>query len=267
MTENENNISKNGLIWQTPKDLLGDSNDKVSQVDIIPGIEAILFANGEPISLDKISDILNLSKDETQELMDGLINRYKDDINRGIYIRKIENSYCFSTKPNMKNILERLFVPRNRPPLSQAAYETLAIIAYNQPVTRTQVESVRGVSSDSIVSRLVEKNLIQECGNLDAPGRPTLFETTETFLKEFGLNSVDDLPPMDMMMYGTLRDIENSVSQNEDRKSDNQITIDQFVDTIIPKESSEDKELNKLENDELIDISNALFGSDDSEKE
>ena len=125
-------------------------------------------------------------------------------------------------------VLRRMFSPKMHPPLSQASYETLAVIAYNQPVTRAQVESVRGVSSDSIISRLIDRGWIEECGNLDAPGRPALFRTTDQFLMEFGISSVDELPSMELMSYGTIRDLEESLEKaagNDDR----QITIEGFM--------------------------------------
>ena len=129
-----------------------------------------------------------------------------------------------------------MFGPRQSPPLSQASYETLAVIAYNQPCTRAQVELVRGVSSDSIISRLIDRGWIEECGNLDAPGRPSLFSTTEQFLLEFGIESVDELPSMELMSYKTIRDLEESLDKaagNDDR----QISIESYMSA--EKESEE----------------------------
>jgi len=148
-------------------------------------------------------------------------------------LREADGKYTLSTKPGFFDIITRMYQPRHRPPLSQAAYETLAIIAYNQPVTRAQVEAVRGVNSDSIISRLIERNLIYEAGHLDAPGRPTLFATTEQFLLDVGLGSVDELPAMEMLMYGTLRDLESSLQEASGSNRDNQITIDQIVQATI----------------------------------
>ena len=110
--------------------------------------------------------------------------------------------------------------------MSQATYETLAVIAYNQPVTRAQVESVRGVSSDSIVSRLLERGWIEECGTLDAPGRPAIFETSKQFLMEFGIESVSEMPALDLMMYSTIRDLEESLEQAAGSKDTRQMSID-----------------------------------------
>jgi segregation and condensation protein B len=149
--------------------------------------------------------------------------------------------------------------------LTQAAYETLAIIAYNQPATRSQIESIRGVGSDSIVSRLIERGLVREAGTLDAPGRPTLFETTEDFLQEFGLRSVHDLPSMEMMMYGTLREIEIQLEEAAGNRKDNQITIDQIV---IPSGIQEevDEPLTPSDPKEILELSQAFFGSGKDEE-
>ena len=227
-----------------------------------PSIEAVLFAAGDPVSLERIASVLGYDKEKTRKILSEMMEENKYDHRRGLQIRQLEDVYTISTKPTADQVLRRLFLPRNRPPMTQAAYETLAIVAYNQPVTRSQVEAVRGVSSDSIIARLLEKNLIQECGSLDAPGRPTLFETSELFLKEFGLSSARELPPMDMIMYGTLRDMETSLSNASGIKPDNQITIDQIAEAILPKpeplEPSAQPSL--MDSDEIVTLSNALFG-------
>lgn len=228
-------------------------------------VEAILFAAGDPVSLERIASILGYDKEKTRKILSEMIEESKYNTKSGLLIRQLDDDYTISTKPSADLVLQRLFLPRNRPPMTQAAYETLSIIAYNQPVTRSQVEAVRGVSSDSIIARLLEKNLIQECGTLDAPGRPTLFETSELFLKEFGLSSVRELPPMDMMMYGTLRDMETSLSTAYGTNQDNQITIDQIVDTILPKQGEIDPLINfdntdSMDSTEIITISSAIFG-------
>ncbi len=229
-----------------------------------PAIEAILFAAGDPVSIERIASVLGYDREKTRRILIEMMDENKSDHRRGLQIRQLEDVYVFSTKPSARPVLQRLFLPRNRPPMTQAAYETLSIIAYNQPVTRSQVEAVRGVGSDSIIARLLEKNLIQECGSLDAPGRPTLFETSELFLKEFGLSSVRELPPMDMMMYGTLRDLETSLSKVSGIPPDNQITIDQIAEAIIPKsepsETDSDSDAAGMDPAEIITLSSALFG-------
>lgn len=204
--------------------------------EVSAACEALLFASGESISLGKLSEILNIDKQIISDAMDKLILEYTNDPWGGLLIRKIEDSYVMCTKPGMKKVLERFFSPKAKPPLSQASYETLAVIAYNQPVTRAQVEAVRGVSSDSIIARLLDRGWICESGTLDAPGRPSLFSTTEQFLLEFGIESVDELPSMELMSYKTIRDLEESLDKaagNDDR----QISIESYMSA--EKESEE----------------------------
>ena len=197
--------------------------------ELSPACEAILFASGDPIAVDRIAEILNADVKTVEEVMSKLITEYEHNPWGGLLVRKVENSYVMSTKPGMKKVLERMFSPKMHPPLSQASYETLAVIAYNQPVTRAQVESVRGVSSDSIISRLIDRGWIEECGNLDAPGRPALFKTSKQFLMEFGISSVDELPSLELMSYQTIRDLEESLDKAAGN-DDKQITIEGFMD-------------------------------------
>jgi segregation and condensation protein B len=145
------------------------------------------------------------------------------------------------TKPSEKKVLERLLGPKTQAPLSQASYETLAVIAYNQPCTRAQVEQVRGVSSDSIISRLLDRGWIEEAGNLDAPGRPALFKTSRQFLMEFGIESVKDLPPMELMSYKTIRDLEDSLRKAAGGE-DKQLTIDSLLTENKENESEDSDE-------------------------
>jgi len=140
-------------------------------------------------------------------------------------------------------------MPKSKPPLSQASYETLSVIAYNQPVTRAQVEAVRGVSSDSIIARLLDRGWIKEAGTLDAPGRPTLFETTQQFLLEFGIDSVEDLPSMELMSYKTIRDLEDSLEKAAG--NDRQITIDNIIEQNRKEEA--ESETKEAENDAKYD--------------
>ena len=197
--------------------------------EVSAACEAILFACGESVSVSRFMELLNVDRKVITDAMTRLITDYENNPWGGLLIRKIDDSYIMCTKPGMKKVMERLYSPKMHPPLSQASYETLAVIAYNQPVTRSQVESVRGVSSDSIISRLLDRGWICESGYLDAPGRPTLFSTTEQFLLEFGISSVDELPSMELMSYKTIRDLEVSLEKaagNDDR----QMSIDNLMD-------------------------------------
>ena len=197
--------------------------------EVSAALESILFVSGESVTTARLCEILGVERKTVEDALKRLINDYENDPWGGLLIRKIEDSYIMCTKPGMKKVLDRMFSPRMRPPLSGASYETLAVIAYNQPVTRAQVEAVRGVSSDSIISRLLDRGWICESGTLDAPGRPTLFSTTEQFLLEFGIESVDELPSMELMSYKTIRDLEMSLEKaagNDDR----QISIDSYME-------------------------------------
>lgn len=213
-----------------PEDLF-----KLDASDAFAALEALLFMAGDPIPLEKLVAVTGLEKGVLVPLLEQFGQNLQADPKRGLTLRQVEEKYQLATKPEQLLILERLYQPRHRPPLSQPAYETLAIIAYNQPVTRAQVEAVRGVNSDSIISRLIEREFVCEVGTLDAPGRPSLFATTEQFLLDFGLRSVSELPPMEMMMYGTLRDLEQSLEQASGHTDDKQVTIDQLVAAFIPE--------------------------------
>lgn len=166
-------------------------------------VEALLFAAGEPLKLATISEICEVTETRMQDILTGLADTYTNN-GSGLLLRKADESYFFTTDPKWQEYLARLFRPEHRPALTNAAYEVLACIAYNQPCTRAQVELVRGVNSDHLISRLVERGLIEESGQLDLPGKPAVFSVTAYFLQEFGLNSVADLPAHEMLMYDIL---------------------------------------------------------------
>ena len=201
---------------------------KITSQELPAAIESILFVSGDPVSIDKLADICNCSKNAVLDALKSLTERYAGNPWSGLEIRKTEDSYAIMTRPSQKKILDRMFGPRQVPPLSQASYETLAVIAYNQPCTRAQVELVRGVSSDSIISRLLDRGWIEEAGNLDAPGRPSLFKTSRKFLTEFGIESVKDLPPLELMSYQTIRDMEDSLKEAAGGE-DKQISIESLM--------------------------------------
>ena len=160
-------------------------------------IEGLLFAAGDPLETEKIAEILEIDKKSARLILNNMVANYRNS-KRGIMIREIDGSYQLCTRFEHYDYIRRLFEPRQKQALSQAAFETLAIIAYNQPVTRTKIEQIRGVNSDSAVTRLVERNLVREAGRLDSPGKPMLYETTEEFLRSFGFKSTADLPILEM---------------------------------------------------------------------
>lgn len=217
-------------------------NFQIPLGEISSAIEAILFASGEAVSVSRFCELLNVDKAIVEETINRLISDHDNNPWGGIIIRKVNNSYIMATKPSMKKVLERMFQPKMRPPLSQASYETLAVIAYNQPVTRAQIETVRGVSSDSIISRLVDRGWVCESGTLDAPGRPQLFSTTEQFLLEFGISSVDELPQIELMSYKAIRDLEISL-QKASQGEDKQISMDSILEASVAKENTNEEVL------------------------
>ena len=161
-------------------------------------IEAILFTMGESVELEKIADALELDKNKTKKL----IEEMQEELNnskRGVTIMELDGSYQMCTKTEMYEYLIRIAKQPKKRVLTDVLLETLSIIAYKQPVTRVEVEKIRGVSSDHAISKLVEYNLVCELGRLDAPGRPLLFGTTEEFLRSFGVHSVDELPVLSPM--------------------------------------------------------------------
>ena len=156
-------------------------------------IEAILFTMGESVSLNKLAKAIEEELDVTKKIIKEMIVRYEAE-DRGIHIIELEKSYQMCTKEAYYDYLVRLALQPRQAVLTDVMLETLSIIAYKQPVTRMEIEKIRGVKCDHAVNKLVEYNLVQELGRLDAPGRPILFGTTEEFLRNFGVNSKKDLP-------------------------------------------------------------------------
>ena len=158
-------------------------------------IEAILFSAGRVIKINELMAILEISSDEIISIVNNMGEEYAKN-NRGIEIIKVEDGYQLATKKEMYEYLYPIFDKRSKPNLSQASMETLAIIAYNPKITRAEIEQIRGVSSDATIYKLLEYNLIENVGKADLPGRPTMYSTTESFLKMFGLTSLDELPEL-----------------------------------------------------------------------
>jgi segregation and condensation protein B len=156
-------------------------------------IEAILFTMGEAVPLERIADAIELDKKKTKAILKEMIESYKSD-KTGISIIELDGSYQMCTKPEMYEYLIKIAKQPQKRVLTDVLLETLSIIAYKQPVTRAEIEKIRGVSCDHAVNKLVEYNLVKELGRLDAPGRPLLFGTTEEFLRSFGVQSIDELP-------------------------------------------------------------------------
>lgn len=156
-------------------------------------VEAILFTMGESVEVVKIASAIGHDEETTRKLIRGMMDRY-DKEDRGIRIIELEDSFQLCTKKEMYEYLIRVAKQPRRYTLTEVLLETLSIVAYKQPVTRLEIEKIRGVKSDHAVNKLVEYGLVEEKGRLEAPGRPLLFGTTEEFLRRFSLQSLDELP-------------------------------------------------------------------------
>ena len=159
-------------------------------------IESLLFVSGEPLGLKNIAEIIQCDLKYTDKLLKEMTVIYEDN-SRGIKLISIDDNYQLVTKPHNSEYIQKLLKTNKRQSLSQASLEALAIIAYKQPVTRIDIDEIRGVKSDRAIVSLHEKNLIKECGRLEAPGRPILYGTTEEFLRYFNLSNLEELPSLD----------------------------------------------------------------------
>ncbi|BFJ84038.1 SMC-Scp complex subunit ScpB [Ruthenibacterium sp. CLA-JM-H11] len=158
-------------------------------------VEAMLFAHGEPVSSERLAEVLEMQTEDMERVLLSLSDDYASQ-DRGICLLHLEDRWQLATKNEYAAPIKTLMDNRRNTPLSSAALEVLAIIAYNQPVSRSFVEQVRGVDSSSTIQKLVQKGLVEEAGRLDLPGRPVSFRTTDVFLRTFGLKSLLDLPPL-----------------------------------------------------------------------
>lgn len=161
----------------------------------ISAVEAILFAHGEPIEAEKLCAAAGVEADMPEKLIQLLIDRY-ESTGSALTVLKLGNSYQLAVKAEFFDYVRAALESKKNTPLSPAAMEVLTIIAYNQPVTKGFVEHVRGIDSSSVVNSLVEKNLLEEAGRLDVPGKPIAYKTTPAFLRCFQLSSLDDLPAL-----------------------------------------------------------------------
>ena len=161
-------------------------------------LEAVLFAAGDAVELEKLADIVDVDKKSLREILKKMMDSYNYE-RRGVHIIQLEDSYQMCTRGEYHDYVAMLAEPRRKQSLSNAAIEVLAIVAYKQPVTRSMIEQIRGVNCDYVVNRLMERNLIEEKGRLDAPGRPILFGTPQEFLRCFGVAHLADLPEFDSL--------------------------------------------------------------------
>ena len=156
-------------------------------------IEGILFAVGESVELDKIAAAVEHDEETVRKVIRGMMDRYEGE-DRGVQIIELDDAFQMCTKSDNYEYLIRIAKQPKKYVLTEVMLETLSIIAYKQPITRLEVEKIRGVKSDHALNKLIEYNLVCELGRMDAPGRPLLFGTTEEFLRRFGVKSLDELP-------------------------------------------------------------------------
>ena len=193
-------------------------------------IEAMLFAAGREVSVKELTNALELGAEDIDKIILNMKAEYETR-NSGIEIIKVNDSYQLCTRKEYYEYIYPLFDNRSKPNISNAALETLSIIAYNPNVTRAEIEAIRGVNADGTVYKLLEFDLIEDAGKLDAPGRPTMYKVTSKFMKMFGISSLDELP--DLPRY--------KLDENE------QIVIDEVMEAPMPAREDEDIE-NKEEN-------------------
>lgn len=188
--------------------------------ELLPCLEAVLFATGEPIEIERLAQ--GLQEDETaiENALHTLQEKYEDK-NSGLCLLKLDNKFQLCTKKQYADSVRAVIEVKKNTPLSQAAFEVLAIIAYNQPVTKAFVEQVRGVDCSGVIANLCQKSLIEEKGRLELPGRPLIYGTTPDFLRCFSLSSLKDLPPVPRKQ--NTDDGKNS----ENNSNDLQLTVDE----------------------------------------
>lgn len=185
-------------------------------MDILSVIEAILFAAGESVPVARLSLILGTGEDEVVAAAQELRERYECE-QRGMRILQLDDRLQMCSAPEFAPYISKALEQRKPPMLSQPALETLAVVAYFQPVTRAYVEQVRGVDSSYTVSALCERSLIEECGRLEVPGRPAVFRTTDVFLRTMGISSLKELPPLPDMTNGEgMEKLQSAINKLQD---------------------------------------------------
>lgn len=192
--------------------------EKIKQI-----IESIMFAVGRDIGVNELSSVLELSPENVQEIIESMRTEF-EEAGRGVQIIKVNNGYQLCSKKENYEYIYQIIDKRNKPNLSQAALETLAIIAYNPKITRAEIESIRGVNSDGTIYKLLDHNLIEDAGRLDAPGRPTTYQTTKEFLRLFGYTSLEELPELpryklDENQQIVIDDLVKEESQNDEEQN------------------------------------------------
>lgn len=199
-------------------------------MDISSAIEAILFAAGDSVPVARLSLILDTEEDEILSVAAHMAERYVAE-NRGIRLLKLDDKLQLCSAPEYAPFISKVLEQRKAPMLSQPALETLAIVAYFQPVTRAYIEQVRGVDSSYTVSSLAERGLIEVCGKLDVPGRPSLFRTTDAFLRTMGISELSMLPSLpDLTGSEGVEKLQNAINELQNAANNGQITMSELTD-------------------------------------
>ena len=207
-------------------------------------VEAILFTMGESVELEKIAAALELDKKETKKIIEHLMKEYEKP-SIGMKIIELDGAYQMCTKSEMYEYLIRIAKQPKKHVLTDVLLETLSIIAYKQPITKVEIEKIRGVKSDHAVNRLVEYNLVYEAGRLDAPGRPALFATTEEFMRRFGIGTLSDLPNMDPEQEDEIRTaVEEELKFKLEELGSSNATEEaqELLEAAVTKEQEQEKE-------------------------
>ena len=201
-----------------------------SDKTIKSAIESMMFIWGEPLDIKDVAEIFNVDKKEIYRLCKELQEEYEQE-GRGIIVREVNKSFQFVTRAENLDYIERLCTPTKHKRLSQSALEVLAIIAYKQPVTKGEIEAIRGIKCDRVIEGLAKKDLVTQLGRSDAVGRPMLYGTTDNFLKEFGFETLKDLPD--------IQDIEGVLDDDEDApETEEDILMTEQISIKLPQENS-----------------------------
>lgn len=223
-------------------------------------VEALLFSLGRSVSVEEIAVCLNMGKDGAILAAERLRERYEER-QEGLIIKKLEDRYQMMSHPKTYEGLIRVVKSPRKPALSDVALETLSIIAYCQPITKVEIERIRGVKSDHAVNRLVEFGLIEEVGRLDAPGRPMLFATTEEFLNRFGVDSLKDLPKLPegaekLLKEEVAEELKDGfgleAEEEETDAEENSMDAEEETERTNPEEEETDAEENSMASEEEI---------------
>lgn len=187
--------------------------------------ESMMFVWGQPLEAKAAADVFNITKQEAYDLFKELQEEYEQE-GRGIVIREVNKAFQFVTREENADYIERLCTPVKARKLSQSALEVLAIVAYKQPVTKGEIEAIRGIKCDRVMEGLIKKDLVCEKGRSDAVGRPILYGTTDTFLKNFGFSSLKELPPIDDIEGVMAVDADLNEPEDDDPVTAGQIKFD-----------------------------------------